>query len=94
MKVKDVPLVAVMQLLEDKYGLKFVVRDYGILATTPARAQEAGYMPVVEFTRLGTGGEPAAGRKVSDAGDARAASPKSEEKPHISKEPPKAAPSR
>ena len=38
--------------------LKFVVRDFGLLVTTPERAREQGYFPVVDFARLSAGGEP------------------------------------
>ncbi len=45
--MKGMSLAAAFQGLEDeKFGeLKVVVRDYGLLITSPARAQEAGYMP-------------------------------------------------
>ena len=56
MNLRGVSMAAAFQRFEDeKFGeLKFVVRDYGILVTTPTRAQEAGYMPVAEFLRLRT----------------------------------------
>ncbi|MGO9112534.1 MAG: hypothetical protein ACLP9L_25165 [Thermoguttaceae bacterium] len=58
MNLSGVSLAAALQRMEDnKFGeLKFVVRDYGILVTTPTRAKEAGYMPALEFARVGTGG--------------------------------------
>jgi hypothetical protein len=56
MNLKGMSLAAAFQRLEDeKFGeLKFVVRDYGILLTTPTRAREAGYMPLADFLRLRT----------------------------------------
>ena len=70
LNIKGIRLGAALQLLDDKLrDLKWVVRDYGILVTTPERAQEAGYMPVVEFARLvGVDAVPtAAGKKVSES---------------------------
>jgi hypothetical protein len=54
LRLKDVSLGAAFQAFDDQYrDVKFVIRDYGILATTPERAREAGYYPVVEFARVG-----------------------------------------
>ncbi len=62
LSANGMPLGAALQLWGDKFhGLELVVRDYGILVTTPERAREAGYMPLAEFARLGT-----APKKVSD----------------------------
>ena len=70
--LKGVSLGAAMQYLDDTLGtMKFVVREYGILLTTPSRAQEAGYMSVVEFARLDAGAESAG--KGSEAGGSGAA---------------------
>jgi hypothetical protein len=52
-KLKGVSLGAALQAFDDQHdNLKLVVRDYGILVTTPSRAEERGYFPVVEFARL------------------------------------------
>jgi hypothetical protein len=70
-------LAATLQAVDDKFhGLKFVVRDYGILVTTPERAQEAGYMPVVEFARLFPP------EQVSEPRAAKEAAQKKHELPH------------
>jgi hypothetical protein len=46
-------LGAALEAWDDKFHkLKFVVRDYGILVTSPERAKQEGYMPVVEFFRM------------------------------------------
>jgi hypothetical protein len=38
-----------LQALEDQSGfLKFVVRDYGVLVTTPGQAKNQGYYPAIE----------------------------------------------
>ena len=53
MNLKGISLGASLQLWDDTFRrLKLVVRDYGILVTTPDRARAEGYMPVVEFARL------------------------------------------
>jgi hypothetical protein len=56
------------EAFEDQYpNLKLVVRDYGILVTTPERAREEGYFPLVDFARLGLGsGEKAKPTQPSD----------------------------
>jgi hypothetical protein len=55
-RLKGVSLGAALQAIDDRYeDLKFVVRDYGILVTTPDRAVERGYFPVVDFARDITG---------------------------------------
>jgi hypothetical protein len=71
-------LGAAIQLWDDKFKqLKLVVRDYGILVTTPERAEEQGYFPAVEFARLAGSSEAAAPAEPS-----RPASPKgSSERP-------------
>jgi hypothetical protein len=54
--LKAPSLAAVFQWFDDQMpNLKFVVRDYGILVTTPERAREQGYLPVVEFARVSQG---------------------------------------
>ena len=54
--LKGVPLAAALQALEDEnMPLNFVVRDYGLLATSRENAQQEGYFPAVEFARLGGG---------------------------------------
>jgi hypothetical protein len=54
--LKGVSLAGVFQALDDQYrDLKFVVRDYGILVTTPERAISEGYLPVVDFARQDEG---------------------------------------
>ena len=64
--IKGMSLAAAFQLWDDKYRqLKLVVRDYGILVTTPGRVEEAGYMPVLEFARLPAGAERAAAEKAA-----------------------------
>jgi hypothetical protein len=51
-RLKGVSLGAALQAIDDRYeNLKLVVRDYGILVTTPDRAVERGYFPVVDFAR-------------------------------------------
>jgi hypothetical protein len=50
--VKGVSLAAAIQAIEDKYpGLKFVVRNYGILVTTPVCAERQGYFPVSDLDK-------------------------------------------
>jgi hypothetical protein len=58
--LKGVPLGAALQAFDDQFeNIKLVVRDYGILVTTPSRAVEQGYLPVVDFARLvAEGNEP------------------------------------
>jgi hypothetical protein len=64
MNLKAASLAAMLQFWDDNVQeLKLVVRDYGILVTTPERANEAGYMPVVEFIRLAADAGPAVGQK-------------------------------
>jgi hypothetical protein len=47
-----------LQAMEDQIPeLKFVVRDYGLLVTTPGHAREQGYFPAIEFARLGVYGQ-------------------------------------
>ena len=56
--LKGLALADFFQSLDDREPeLKFVVRNYGILVTTPERAREQGYFPVVDFARLAAGGE-------------------------------------
>ncbi len=56
--LKGLTLGDFFQSLDDREPeLKFVVRNYGILVTTPERAREQGYFPVVNFARLAAGGE-------------------------------------
>jgi hypothetical protein len=55
--LKGLTLGDLFQAWDDKMpDLKFVVRNYGILITTPERAREQGYFPVVDFARLTAGG--------------------------------------
>lgn len=78
----DVPLAAALQAIDDKFrDLKFVVRDYGILITTPEQAESLGYMPVVEFARLAAGAEPAAAGKVSEPEKPKGPAPKPRQAP-------------
>jgi hypothetical protein len=52
--LKAPSLAAAFQAFDDQCpDIKFVIRDYGILVTTPARAREQGYLSVVEFARVG-----------------------------------------
>ncbi len=52
--VRSLSLASAIQAIEDKYpDLKFVVRDYGILVTTPEHAEEEGFFSAVEFARQG-----------------------------------------
>jgi hypothetical protein len=45
----EVPLRAAMQAFEDAYpGMRFTVRDYGVLLTTEDHAELNGYVPVLE----------------------------------------------
>ncbi|MEN6405726.1 MAG: hypothetical protein ABFC77_04560 [Thermoguttaceae bacterium] len=63
-KRDNITLGAVLQLWDDKFqGVKWVVRDYGLLVTSPDRALEKGYMPAVEFARLEADGAPFIGGK-------------------------------
>jgi hypothetical protein len=56
LELKGVPLAAALQALEDEnVPLKFVVRDYGLLATSRDHAQQEGYFAAVDFARLGGG---------------------------------------
>jgi hypothetical protein len=58
--LKGITLADALQAWDDKMpDLKFVVRNYGILVTTPERAREQGYFPVVDFARLTAGGNAA-----------------------------------
>lgn len=76
LNVKGISFGAAMQLLTDRQpDLKLVVRDYGILVTTPERADEAGYMPLAEFARLSDDGKSAAAVSEPKA-DTGAISPK------------------
>jgi hypothetical protein len=58
MDLKDVPLYAALQFLEDQnqgQHLQFVLRDYGILLTTVDQAKAQGYYPLLEYAKsLGT----------------------------------------
>lgn len=55
--LKSHSLIAAFQAIEDRYpSLKFVVRDYGILVTTPKVAETRGYFPASELAK----GAPAA----------------------------------
>jgi hypothetical protein len=55
--LNGVTLGEALQAIDDLIpDLKFVVRDYGILVTTPERARQQGYFPVVDFARLGGDG--------------------------------------
>jgi len=59
--LKPPSLAAALQALDDLIPqLKLVVRDYGLLVTTPERARQQGYFPAIDFARLGLGGEAAA----------------------------------
>jgi len=50
LNITRVSLGAALQAIDDKFPkLKFVLRDYGILVTSPERARQQGYMPVVDF---------------------------------------------
>jgi hypothetical protein len=52
-EIKGVPLAAALQAIEETTspGIRFVVRDYGILATTRAEAEKAHMMSASEFWR-------------------------------------------
>jgi hypothetical protein len=76
LSIKGVPLAAGLQALEDKHPpLRFVVRDYGILATTSSRAEEEGFFPAVEFANLSGIDEAAMPVRPSDSGRASVGSP-------------------
>jgi hypothetical protein len=52
MTVHGVTLAAAFQAFEDRFRfLTFVVRDYGLLLTTPSRAEAKGYFTALEFAR-------------------------------------------
>jgi len=54
--IKAATFAAALQAFDDQFPLfKIVVRDYGLLLTTPERAKEQGYFPVVDFARLSSG---------------------------------------
>jgi hypothetical protein len=54
--LKPASLAAALQAWDDLMPeLKIVVRDYGLLVTTPERAREQGYFAAVAFARLGAG---------------------------------------
>jgi hypothetical protein len=75
--LRELPLGAALQAWDDKFQeMKLVVRDYGILVTTRKRAQEAGYMPVVEFARNFPYAEPADVKKPVEPKAAEKAPPK------------------
>ncbi len=87
LNVKGVPLASGLQALEDQHPpLKFVVRDYGILATTSSRAEEEGFFPAAEFADLSGGGEATMPVRLSDPGRASGGSPakKPEKRPQPS----------
>jgi hypothetical protein len=49
---KEVPLHAALQAFQDAYpDLRFVLRDYGVLATTKDYSEEHGYAPVLEMAK-------------------------------------------
>jgi len=55
--LKQPSFAAVLQAWDDVMPeLKVVVRDYGLLVTTPERARQQGYFPAIEFARLSQGG--------------------------------------
>jgi hypothetical protein len=69
--LNGVTLGAALQAIDDLIpDLKFVVRDYGILVTTPERARQQGYFPVVDFSRLGGDGGAATYEKADSRPDA------------------------
>jgi hypothetical protein len=54
--LKGITLGDLFQSWDDREPeLKFVIRNYGILVTTPERAHEQGYFPVVDLARLAAG---------------------------------------
>ncbi len=68
LRLRGVPLAAALQAIEDEYPpIRFVVRDYGLLATTRETAQREGYFPAVDFVRLSGGMAPAAAPSKSEA---------------------------
>jgi len=71
LKLETTTLRAVLQAIEDRnmQEVRFVVRDYGILLTSGAFAEEAGYLPVSEFVRSNAGNNrPAASAPEVKAG--------------------------
>jgi hypothetical protein len=69
MNLKAASLAALLQFWDDNLReMKLVVRDYGVLVTTPERAREAGYLPVVDLARaLGGSGTPVGERVLEPA---------------------------
>ena len=53
MELKDVPLPAVFQAIEDFNNgqIQFVVRDYGIVLMNRDAAEKNGFMPLLDFVR-------------------------------------------
>jgi hypothetical protein len=58
MNIHKSPVPAILQAFEDQnQEMEFVIRDYGILLTTPEQAKEQGYYPARELTRVGKSDE-------------------------------------
>jgi hypothetical protein len=49
LRLKSVPIWAILQAIEDQLQIKFVVRDYGIVASTPDAAETYGYQSAIDF---------------------------------------------
>jgi hypothetical protein len=57
-KLKAPSLGAALQAFDDQFPeIRIVVRDYGLLVTSPERAREQGYFPVVDFARAVNGSD-------------------------------------
>jgi hypothetical protein len=54
---EPVPLGAVLQLIEEEYGCRFIVRDYGIRVVSAQEAVPPGAVFVVDFWKQHQGGE-------------------------------------
>jgi hypothetical protein len=56
LNLKGITFAALLQAFEDQNSeLRFVVRDYGILLTTPEQAKAAGYYPLLDLARQSSG---------------------------------------
>jgi hypothetical protein len=79
LELQFVSLGAAVQLIDDVFPkLKLVIRDYGILVTTPERARQQGYMPLVDWARESAREAPAT---LAPPRESSAAEPKSPAKP-------------
>jgi hypothetical protein len=66
--IKDVPVAAALQMIEDiTPGVRFVVADYGVLATSDTSEAATRYISANEFWREQSGQQEAAGGDASSS---------------------------